>query len=121
MKFKLRYFGLALVILGIIAISGCASTPAYKNDIQVGAATYSAGLDGTATGGFAVRNTGSSSYKQVEIALEIYDANGNLVGNVTKTIGMLAPGDTVNYFEVIRKVFVSGVSARAVVVDAANE
>ncbi|MGZ7136407.1 MAG: FxLYD domain-containing protein, partial [Methanobacterium sp.] len=90
----------------------------YKNDIQVGAATYDVGPDGTATGGCAVRNTGSSSYKQVEVALEIYDANGNLVGNETKTVGMLAPGETINYFEVTRKVFVSGVSARAVVVNA---
>ena len=113
------------LIAGIVSISGCtdsgaqSSTPAYKNDIEVGAATYDYySQDGSASGGCDVINNGNVTYKKVKIELDIYDKDGNLVGNETKSIGQLKPGEELGYFVVTEKAIPKGKSASATVINA---
>ena len=109
----------------IVASSGCtdssgtqSSTPAYKNDIQVGAASYDIYSDGSVSGGCDVVNNGQVTYKKVKIELDIYDKDGNLVGNKTKTIGQIKPGEEIGFFEVTTKSIPKGESASASVINA---
>ena len=115
------------LIAGIVSISGCTdsgtqnSTPAYKNDIDVGAATYDYySQDGSASGGCDVKNNGNVTYKKIKIELDIYDKDGNLVGNETKTVGQLKPGEELGYFVVTEKAIPKGASASATVINATS-
>ncbi len=115
------------LIAGIVSISGCtdssgtqSSATAYKNDIEVGAASYDIYSDGSASGGCDVVNNGQATYKKVKIELDIYDKDGNLVGNETKTIGQLKPGEELGYFVVTEKTIPKGTSASATVINATS-
>jgi hypothetical protein len=122
---KLNLGLIGILILGIVIISGCTtngnstSTPQYKSDIQLSTPTYTyyAG-DGSGGGGCAVHNRGDVTYKKVVIGLEIYDKDGNVVGNQNITVGKIGPKESINWVHTTGKPIPTGVSASATVINA---
>lgn len=112
----------------LIVISGCVSGengttsngtshPQYELDINVSDATYDYfSQDSSASGGCDVINNGNITYKKVLIDFEVYDVNGNEVGNETITVGKITPGEEINYAEVHGKPIPTGVSASATLI-----
>ncbi len=123
---KLKALGLiGLLIMGVLLVSGCTnngnstSVPQYKLDIQVAGASYTYFKgDGSASGGCAVRNKGTIGYRKVVINLEIYDINGDVVGNENLTVGKISPGEVINWVHTNGKPIPTGVSASATVINA---
>lgn len=124
-KSGIMVLGILSILVLVVAASGCTSSntgnttstsPSYKNDIEVSAASYDYfAEDNSATGGCYIINNGNVTYKGVKINLEIYDTNGNVVGNATRTVGQIRPGEEINYFAITEKPIPTGVSASATV------
>lgn len=118
--------GILCIFVFVVAVSGCTdsngnstSEPQYKSDIQVSAASYEYfPQDGSASGGCDVVNNGNVTYKKVKILLEIFDKDGNKVGNETMVVGQIRPGEEINWVPTTGKPIKTGVSASATVVGA---
>ena len=63
-------------------------------------------------------NNGNVTYKKVLIDFEVYDVNGNEVGNETITVGKIVPGEEINYAEAHGEPIPTGVSASATLISA---
>jgi len=50
--------------------------------------------------------------------MEVYNANGDVVGNENVTVGKIRPGEEINYVEMTGKPIPTGVSASATVINA---
>ena len=103
-------------------ISSSSSEPQFKQDIEIGGASYEYfPQDGSALGGCWLRNNGEVEYTKVKINLEVFDKEGNSIENQTIVVGKLSLGETINWISSEGYApLPDGTSAKATVINATS-